>query len=72
MTTALWTTNCSKMEGTTRERVFDHVVGSAEAGGIVLMHNGEPVTLLALPDIIDELRGQGYQLVTLSELVETK
>ena len=70
MTTVLWTTNCSKMEGTTRERVFNHVVGSAEAGGIVLMHNGEPVTLLALPDIIDELRGRGYRFVTVSELVE--
>ncbi len=69
LTTALWTTNCSNVEGTTRERMFDRVIRSAEPGAVVLMHNGEPVTLLTLPDIIDELRGRGYRFVTVSELV---
>lgn len=68
MDTVMWTTNCSKLEGTTRRKVVDHVIATARPGAIVLMHNSEMVTLQALPEIIDRLRAAGYDLVTLSEL----
>ena len=67
LTTALWSVNCSKVEGTTRERLRDHVLSGAGPGSIVLMHNLETVALLALPEIVDTLRGRGYSFVTLSE-----
>jgi peptidoglycan/xylan/chitin deacetylase (PgdA/CDA1 family) len=67
LTTALWSVNCSKVEGTRREELRDYVVSQAEPGAIVLMHNLEPVTLAALPEIVETLRGRGYTFVTLSE-----
>ena len=68
MRTVFWSANCGKLEGTTKKKVYDYVVSNAEPGGIVLMHNGEIVTLNALPDIIGTLRERGYSLVTISEL----
>lgn len=68
MSTVYWTSNASKLEGTTSKKVFDYAVSSAKPGGIVLLHNVELCTLKALPEIIDALRSKGYSFVTLSEL----
>ncbi|MCL5103645.1 MAG: polysaccharide deacetylase family protein, partial [Armatimonadetes bacterium] len=68
ITCVYWTANCSKVEGTTREKMVNHVVNSAKPGGVVLMHNLEGVTLRALPGIIDTLRAKGYEFVTLSQM----
>lgn len=38
-------------------------------GDVLLLHEGHEPTLAALPRIIDNLRGDGYELVTMSELV---
>ena len=52
-----------------------HVVGRAHAGAIVDLHDAEgtpgaPARLVAaLPSMIDGLRGAGYQLVTVTELL---
>lgn len=69
LSTVMWTVNCSKFEGTTTDKMVDHVVASSEPGAVVLMHNTEMVTLNSLPDIVDILRNRGYKFVTLSELV---
>lgn len=66
--TVYWTTNCSAMEGTSKKRMTHYVVSSAKPGSIILMHNLELVTALALPDIIDTLKSKGYTFVTLNEL----
>ena len=68
LTTAFWTADCAKFEGTTRKRIYDYVVSSARPGGIILLHNMEMCTVQALPDIIDTLRAKGYTFVRLSEL----
>jgi peptidoglycan/xylan/chitin deacetylase (PgdA/CDA1 family) len=47
----------------------DKVVKEAQPGAIVLLHNGSKQTVLALPGIIEALRGQGYGFVTISELL---
>jgi peptidoglycan/xylan/chitin deacetylase (PgdA/CDA1 family) len=44
-------------------------LAEAQNGGIILMHDLYPTTADALPDIIDGLRGKGFRLVTISELV---
>ena len=45
-------------------------------GFIVLQHDGDTKKLggsvKALPDIIDELKAQGYTFVTISELLDTE
>lgn len=68
MPTVFWTTNCAKLEGTKKKKIFDYVVSNAGPGGIVLMHNAEIVTLSALPDIIAKLRERGYSFVTICEM----
>ena len=69
LTTVFWTLNCSKFEGTKKEKIYNYIVSGAKPGAIILMHNAETVTLNALPGIIDELRKRGYTFVTLSEMV---
>ena len=68
-TGVFWTVNCSPREGEDPNALASHVISNASDGGIVLMHNGEPVTTAALPRIVKELRRQGYKFVTLSELL---
>jgi peptidoglycan/xylan/chitin deacetylase (PgdA/CDA1 family) len=52
-------------------RLFGSVVGRARNGSIIIMHmNGRGYhTAEALPDIIAELQGRGFQLVTVGELI---
>jgi peptidoglycan/xylan/chitin deacetylase (PgdA/CDA1 family) len=40
-----------------------------EAGEIVLLHDGRPLTLEALPRILSRFQTAGFELVTVSELV---
>ncbi len=61
----LYSANCSKVEGTTAEKIAKFVISSAKPGAVILMHNLDRVTLQALPRIIDELRAKGYDFVTL-------
>ncbi|MBP7572205.1 MAG: polysaccharide deacetylase family protein [Acidobacteria bacterium] len=54
------------------EQLASHVVGSARPGSVVLMHvmyDGRQVSRDALPLIIRGLRGRGFELVTVSELM---
>jgi peptidoglycan/xylan/chitin deacetylase (PgdA/CDA1 family) len=47
------------------------VLDNAQGGSIVLMHLGGYETLEALPRIVDGLRADGYDLVSLDELMDT-
>lgn len=64
-------------KGVTARGVLDNVLPSARNGGIVLQHSaggkGEDLsnTVEALPLLIKTLRGQGYRLVTISEMLKT-
>jgi peptidoglycan-N-acetylglucosamine deacetylase len=69
LTGVFWTVACSKFEGSNPESMVQHVLTSIDDGGILLLHNGEEVTLKALPVIIAELRNRGYRFATLSELM---
>ena len=41
-------------------------------GAIILMHNGAKYTAQALPQVIEGLIGQGYEIVPISELIYTE
>lgn len=49
--------------------IVQRVVEQAKPGGIVLLHNGQYNTALALPAIIEQLRDDGYSFVTVSQLL---
>jgi peptidoglycan-N-acetylglucosamine deacetylase len=51
------------------ERVRSTVLNRAVPGAIVVHHVSPLPTAQAMPSIIDELRSRGYQLVTVSELI---
>ncbi|MBC7324454.1 MAG: polysaccharide deacetylase family protein, partial [Moorella sp. (in: Bacteria)] len=49
--------------------IVRHVLAHVREGSIILLHEGHPGTLAALPLLIKELRDKGYEPVTLSELI---
>ena len=54
------------------QEIVDSVLSDAHNGNIVLLHDGggdRSQTLLALPQIIDKLRAQGYDFVSVSDLI---
>ena len=59
--------------GATAEGVTNRVLGGATNGAIVVLHfdsqRSRSATAMVLAGLIDTLRGQGFQLVTVSELV---
>lgn len=57
------------LENATTERVRTTVLREASAGAVVVHHVSPQATARAMPDIIDELRRRGYELVTVSEMI---
>jgi peptidoglycan/xylan/chitin deacetylase (PgdA/CDA1 family) len=55
--------------------VYSRIVGAAQPGSIILMHDGggdRSGTLAALPSIIDTLRARGYRFDTVTELLRQR
>ena len=49
--------------------IIERVVSQARPGGIILLHSGQYNTILALPEVISQLRARGYEFVTVSRLL---
>jgi len=49
--------------------IVQRVMASVHEGSIILLHEAHPGTLTALPILIKKLRYQGYELVTVSDLI---
>lgn len=59
--------------GQTPDRIFQNVVQHASPGSIVLQHSGggnRSATVQALPRLIQQLKKEGYQFVTVNELLD--
>jgi peptidoglycan/xylan/chitin deacetylase (PgdA/CDA1 family) len=70
----LWTVDSADWtQEATAESVYSHVVNGARNGAIVVLHFDSPTTTdstaQVLPAVIDQLRGAGYRLVTITELL---
>jgi len=70
-TVVQWDTDSKDWMNPGTEQIVKNVVEKAHPGDIVLMHASDSCkqTHLALPAIIDQLQGKGYELVTVSELM---
>lgn len=69
----MWSADAMDYRRPSPERLAHNVLKNAKPGGIVLMHDGggnRANTVAALPEIISELKKQGYKFVTLPELLE--
>lgn len=67
-----WSVDSLDWKSKNAEAVYAEVMGHVFDGAIVLMHDIYDSTADAVERIIDDLRGQGYTLVTVKELVETR
>ena len=69
---AYWTVDAFKFEYApfTPADTAAFVLKKVKPGTILLMHNAPDNTIAALPQIVNTLRSQGYEFVTMSELVQ--
>jgi peptidoglycan/xylan/chitin deacetylase (PgdA/CDA1 family) len=65
----LWSVLTKDVNGTSIPIMQRHILNNAADGAIVLMHSGIPNTIEMLPNVIDELRQEGYHFVTVSQLL---
>ncbi|WP_019535629.1 polysaccharide deacetylase family sporulation protein PdaB [Paenibacillus ginsengihumi] len=67
-----WHTDSMDWKNPGTEEIVNRVVSQAHPGDIVLLHASDSVkqTHEALPVIIDKLREQGYEFVTVSDLLK--
>lgn len=67
----LWTNDPADYKpGRTSEQLIQLIQRDMTPGGIILLHDGLPVTMNALPELVSRLRSQGYIFVTVSELIQ--
>lgn len=70
-----WNVDSLDWKGLSKEKVKDNILSAVKPGSIVLQHAGGGVgsnlngTIEALPEVIEELRHRGYELVTLDEML---
>lgn len=65
----LWSVDPQDWRGYSQETIVQKVMGAVKPGGIVLLHCGYSGSLNGLRTIIDSLRDQGYNLVTVPQLL---
>lgn len=69
-TTVLWSLNSGDWRAGDAAEVERTVAASAaSAGEILLLHEGQPLTLNALPAVVQSLKAIGHELVTVGELL---
>lgn len=67
-----WTVDTLDWKYRDPARVRSEAVGSAFDGAIILMHDIHATTIDAVAGIVDDLRRQGYEFVTVSELAAAR
>lgn len=65
----LWDVDPRDWAGGSAGSIANHVISHAHNGAIVVMHLSAPHTAAAIPIITGELRGKGYEFVTVSTML---
>lgn len=68
----LWSIDPRDWADRNANTVCTRVVGAARNGAIILVHDIHATTVDAVPCIIDNLRSQGYEFLTISELAKAR
>jgi len=66
--TTMWTIDTIDWQLPEPDVLIQRVMGKLVPGAIILAHPTEP-TLKALPELLDKIKSQGYEIVTISELL---
>lgn len=67
-----WSIDSLDWKGLSAKQIYERIVPKAKSGDIVLFHNNSDHVLDALPLVLSALKGQGFEFVTLSQLVHTE
>ena len=70
--TTLWTDDPGDFSKPSSSMIAKRTLAHLENGAIILLHDGIPETLEALPAIITAARQRGFQFVTISRLARTR
>lgn len=68
----LWSIDTLDWQHRNSARTIQTVLSSVKEGDIILMHDLQPSTAAACKTLIPELKKRGFQLVTVSELIEAR
>lgn len=64
-----WDIDSLDWKDPTPQQMIERIKNNLKNGSIILMHNGATNTPEALPQIIDMIKSEGYELVPISELI---
>ena len=67
-----WSIDSLDWKGLSAKQIYDRIVPKAKSGDIVLFHNNSDHVLDALPMVLTALRAQGFEFVTIADLVLTE
>ncbi|MFD1392641.1 polysaccharide deacetylase family protein [Lacticaseibacillus jixianensis] len=67
-----WSVDSQDWKSKNRDAIIARIKATTRPGGIVLMHDIQPAEVAALPAVIAYLKSQGYQFVTVSQLLGQK
>lgn len=70
LVTVTWNVDPKDWAEPGKQKIVERVLKSVEEGSIIILHEGYEDTLKALPSIIAGLWEKGYDIVTLSEMME--
>ena len=68
----LWSVDTEDWKSKDVNSIIATAMSEVHDGAIILMHDIYPTTVDAVPILIDKLRENGYELVTLSELTKLR
>ncbi|MCX5749372.1 MAG: polysaccharide deacetylase family protein [Candidatus Saganbacteria bacterium] len=71
-TTVLWTANTGDAANIGKRAIKIRLFNRIDNGGIILMHDGIQATIDILPQVIGELKKEGYDFVTIDEMIAHK
>ncbi len=64
-----WSIDTLDYNGLTAEQMWERIEPKLEKGSIILMHNGTENTAMSLDMIIKHIKEEGYDMVTVSDLI---
>lgn len=72
LTVVTWSVDPKDWEGIPSNEITQKVVRNTDDGDIILLHEGNKNTLIALPRIIKQIQEKGFEIVSVSELLRQK
>lgn len=70
MSIILWNKDPEDLRINNKKKIISKIVDNAKPGDIIRLHDASPVMLSALPIFIDQLHSQGYEFLTISEILK--